>query len=66
MILTDEDRDLIAGALDGLAVALSTHDHEWTEGERAIYEEALRVIGADPDDLEDPNPWDDKGEEWKS
>jgi hypothetical protein len=42
--MTKENRDLIIGALDSLGVALADHDHQWTEGERAVYEEALTTL----------------------
>lgn len=42
--LTDEAAQLILGALDSLAVALTAHDHEWTAGERAIYELAVEAL----------------------
>ena len=35
---------LIVGALDSLGVALAEHGHEWTDGERAIYEEAVKTL----------------------
>lgn len=42
--MRDEDTALIQGALDTLATALSGHQHQWTEGERAIYEEAVEIL----------------------
>lgn len=42
--MTQEDRDLILGALDSLAIALTEHEHEWTEGEREIYEQAVAAL----------------------
>jgi hypothetical protein len=42
--MTDEDKDLIVGALDSLGLALAKHEHQWTDGERAIYEEALKTL----------------------
>jgi hypothetical protein len=41
----DAELDLLAGCMDTLALALAEHDHTWTEGERAIYEEAFRLLG---------------------
>lgn len=35
---------LLLGALDSLGVALTEHHHQWTDGERAIYEEAVRIL----------------------
>ncbi len=31
-------------ALDSLRVALADHGHQWTEGERAIYEESIKTL----------------------
>lgn len=45
IILTPEDVALILGALDSLGAALSDHDHQWTDGERAIYEQACWLLG---------------------
>ena len=42
-----ENDSMILGALNSLAVALADHDHQWTDGERAIYEEAVKLL--DPD-----------------
>lgn len=52
--LTEDDRQIILGALDSLASALADHAHTWTDGERAIYEQACRLLGAtaDPPDFE--------------
>ena len=44
LILDEMERQLVFGALDSLGVTLSDHDHEWTEGERAIYEAAVECI----------------------
>lgn len=38
------DLQLVLGALDSLGVALADHDHQWTVGERAIYEEAVSLL----------------------
>lgn len=46
--LTDDERLLVLGALDSLGVALSEARHKWTEGERAIYEQAVTLLGGDP------------------
>jgi hypothetical protein len=48
MNISESDRQIIVGALDSLGVALAEHDHEWTVGERTIYEEAINVIIASP------------------
>lgn len=44
-ITHSENSGLLVGALDSLAIALSEHGHNWTAGERAIYEEAIRALG---------------------
>lgn len=51
MIIRNEEAQLVLGALDSLGVALADHEHQWSDGERAIYEEARRVMGAN-----DPEP----------
>lgn len=33
--------NLVLGAVDSLALALTDHGHSWTDGERAIYELAI-------------------------
>lgn len=50
MTLNNEEAQLVLGALDSLGVALADHEHQWSDGERAIYEEAQKVLGAkDPE-----------------
>lgn len=44
-MLNREDILLVLGALDSLGVALSDAGHTWTDGERAIYEEAVTILG---------------------
>jgi hypothetical protein len=39
-----DDLQLVLGALDSLGVALADHGHQWTEGERAIYEKAVEIV----------------------
>lgn len=39
-----EQLPLILGALDSCAVALADHGHEWTDGERTIYEQAVEIL----------------------
>ena len=46
MKISEGDRQIIVGALDSLGVALADHDHEWTVGERTIYEEAIKILTA--------------------
>lgn len=42
--LLNRDDNILPGALDTLAVALSDHYHVWTEGEREIYEQAVGML----------------------
>lgn len=42
--MTNDEHNLVVGALDSLGVALADHGHEWTEGERCIYETAIQVV----------------------
>ena len=44
VVLTPEDVALIAGCMDTLAL-MAASNHIWTEGERAIYEEARIALG---------------------
>ena len=44
---------LIQGALDSLGVALSEHRHQWTAGEREIYEQATSKITSWVDDCKE-------------
>ena len=39
------EKQIVIGALDTLGLALTDHSHEWTNGERAIYEEAIAALG---------------------
>jgi hypothetical protein len=41
--MNEEDQQLVIGALDSLGCALADHNHQWTEGERAIYEAAVSL-----------------------
>jgi len=43
-IITRDQSALIQGALDSLGAALTNYGHEWTDGERAIYEEATAIL----------------------
>lgn len=60
--ISTEDRDLILGALDTCAIALTTYQHEWNYGERAIYERAVEILGGKNIAFE---PEAGEGEEWK-
>jgi len=54
-----EQLPLVLGALDTCAVALADHGHEWTEGERAIYEQAVEILTRESplnDKLSDSRP----------
>ncbi len=46
MKIPESDRQLVLGALDSLTVTLADYDHEWTVGERTIYDEALKILTA--------------------
>lgn len=39
-----EQLPTVLGALDTCAVLLADYDHQWTEGERVIYEQAVEII----------------------
>ena len=41
----DPNREVILGALNTLGTALADHGHTWTEGEREVYGQALRLLG---------------------
>ena len=43
VILSTEEVALIIGALDTLG-ALVRDEHHWSDGERAIYEEAIKLL----------------------
>jgi hypothetical protein len=40
----DYDKSLVLGALDSLACLLTKYNHQWTEGERAIYEQSVAIL----------------------
>jgi hypothetical protein len=46
MQLAEQERQCLIGALDSLGVALAEHDHEWSVGERVIYEDAINLLTA--------------------
>lgn len=46
--MTEEDRQILLGALTTLGCALTDHSHIWTDGERNIYEQAIKILGVDP------------------
>lgn len=43
MNIEPEEVNIIVGALDSLAASLAGHGHEWTVGEREIYEQAIAL-----------------------
>lgn len=49
-ILTEEQRALIVGALDTLGTKLADYGHKWTEGEKVIFEQAVKILGAEPEE----------------
>lgn len=59
--MTNLDKQLILGALDSLALALTNYGHTFSEGERAIYEQGRELLGAAPV-LED-EPWEEDEDE---
>ena len=42
--LGSDDLALIQGALDSMGCALADHGHEWSDGERAVYEEGTKLL----------------------
>lgn len=44
VVLTETQAQVILGALDSLACALTEHGHAWTDGERTIYEYAVGLL----------------------
>lgn len=46
---TQSDLDILITALDVLALALATHDHQWTEEESTLLSAAIAICD-DPDD----------------
>lgn len=46
--LNDDEQAMVLGALDSLGVALADKGHTWSTGERAIYEEAVKVLDGTP------------------
>jgi len=39
-----EKTQTIIEALDQLALALTAHHHQWTRGERRLYEKAIAIL----------------------
>lgn len=44
MKLSREDIHIIIGALNSLGIALVEYNHIWTNGQRSIYEEAIKIL----------------------
>lgn len=44
IILSEDQAQVILGALDTVATALTGHGHTWTDGERTIYEYAVGLL----------------------
>jgi len=42
--ITDKNKQVIIRALDKLALALTDHNHQWTNEERRLYEKAIRIF----------------------
>lgn len=56
---------IVVGALDSLAISLAARGHAWDEGERAIFEQAIELMGGVPPEFTDGNPPDDPADHWK-
>lgn len=41
---TPNTSEVIKEALDKLALALVDHNHQWTDDERKLYDEAMRML----------------------
>lgn len=42
--MNKDEKDKILKALDALALALTEHDHEWTEEESQLYVQAIAIL----------------------
>ena len=42
--LTDKKAQIITKTLDRLGIALADHNHQWTDEERGLYEEAIAIL----------------------
>lgn len=60
--LEEVELGIVRGALDTLACIVSQYNHPWDEGERAVYEEAAKLLGGTPPPFKD---WTAPGDEWK-
>ena len=44
--MSDKDRQAIIDALNALGCALVDHKHQWSRGERKLYEIAIRLLNS--------------------
>lgn len=60
--MIDDEKQFILGALDTLGNALADHGHQWTTGEKALYDIATNLLTEAPpeSDSVDPNYWRDR------
>lgn len=63
--MNPDDLRMCLGALDTLAAALSQHRHQWTAGERAIYEDAVNCLRVPLNLPRVEGDEDRPGDEWK-
>ena len=42
--MSNKEAELMRATLDLMAVALTEHDHVWTDEERQMYEKAIRIV----------------------
>lgn len=43
--LDDIDVEIVVGALEQMNMLLAAYDHEWSNDDRAIFEEAMKILG---------------------
>lgn len=67
--LSEPERQVVLGALDTMGVELARRGHTWTDGERAIYEQAIALLegrrGEAPAAGFEDDDDDGAGEAWK-
>jgi hypothetical protein len=57
---------VVIGALDTTGNALIEHEHAWDEGQKAIYEQAVEIMGGQPAAFKDlGEPPEDAADYWK-
>jgi hypothetical protein len=49
MHISETEKSKLTNCLDLLGVALATHGHQWTDGERQAYEEATSILTSSDD-----------------